>query len=605
MNKGISRRTFLSGMGVAAAGVAASSVLSGCSPSQRPEEGAAGGGGGDSSGRTWSFMTPPDPITDDQIANIKTCDVVVVGAGISGVPAAARAAELGANVICIEKQGTPVVTRPTGFSCFGSSKLKEQGVLYTEEDKERLIKDVWGGANGTSKQELVRLWADRSGEYADWLIPIIEAAGIPVTVGGFFGYYAHCETLEEAQARMRQDPFQVKDSYWNFYPVQHQFGSSKIPSIAMWSRESPEAMQKDADWLTPVVQHATKKGVNFVFNTRAVQLVREDGWEDDPSKRVTAIIAQNSDGTYVKYEAKKGIILATGGFDFDDEMLEAFYPIGLRMSRTWQKWFTGDGHKMAIWVGAQLGNYFNSHSMGTCSTAQVMKSEENMMPPEEVAMVIPWIEWNMPSTAMAPCLWVNNLGQRFINEETGYFMSMPAIDAQPEHMYWGVWDSEWKTKVKPHHMDRIVDGNDSDERMAANVEAGMAIKADTIDDLIRQMKVVDGEKFKQTLENYNAMAKAGKDNEFLKPAMYLSTIDTPPFYAAQMGGSWMTTVGGLVNDTEMHVLDNNHQIIPGLFAGGNPAGGFYGNIYAPQIPMSLSGSSMTFSWLAAESVVKG
>lgn len=602
--KGISRRTFVSGMGATAALFAAGGVLTGCSPKQS-QEGSGAGGAADSSGKTWSFLKPPAPITDKQIADTKTCDVLVIGAGISGIPAAARAAELGANVICIEKQGMPVMTRPTGFSCFGSSKLKELGVMCTEEEKERIIKDVWAGSNGTSKQELLRVWADRSGEYADWLIPIVEAAGIPVTVGGFFGYYAHCKTLEEAQSKMRADPFQIKDSYWNFYPVQHQFGSSKIPGVAMWSLDSPEAMKKDADWLTPLVKYSIGKGVNYVFNTRAVQLVREDGWKDDPSKRVTAVIAQNSDGTYVKYKATKGIIMATGGFDFDDEMLEAYYPIGLRMSRTWQKWFTGDGHKMAIWVGAKMDNSFVSHAMGTCSTAKVMKSKDNMMPPENVAMVIPWVEWNMPSTAMAPCLWVNDNGERFINEETGYFQSMPGIDAQPEHMYWGVWDSQWKTKVIPHYMDRIVDGNDSDERMAANVKAGMAIKADTIDDLIKQMQVVDGEKFKQTLNNYNAIAKAGKDTELLKPAKFLSTVDTPPFYAAQMGGSWMTTVGGVVIDTKMRVLDEKQKVIPGLFAGGNPAGGFYGNIYAPQIPMSLSGHSMTFSWVAAESVVKG
>lgn len=51
----------------------------------------------------------------------------------------------------------------------------------------------------------------------------------------------------------------------------------------------------------------------------------------------------------------------------------------------------------------------------------------------------------------------------------------------------------------------------------------------------------------------------------------MTTIDTPPFYAAEMGSSWMTTVGGLEIDTALHVLDVNRQAIPGLYAGGNPA----------------------------------
>lgn len=553
----------------------------------------------------YSFLVAPDPIDESLITETYTSDIVVVGAGISGIPAAAIAAEMGASVRCIEKQSIICSTRPTGYSAFGSEKLKEQGVMCTEEEKERMVLDVWGGSNATSNQKLVKLWADNSGAFADWLNPIVEDAGIPVTVGGFFGYYNHNETLEEAQEAMREDPLQVHDSYYQFYPLQHQFGSSTVPGISMWSQESTEAMYADADWLTPLYNYAVDQGVEFDFNTRGYYLEREEGWEDDPSKRVTAVIAQVDEDYYVRYEATKGIILATGGFDWDDDMVDAFYPIGLRMCRTWQTWMTGDGHKMAWWVGGKVDDQYTAHSMGTCAPAMYMLSEDKMTPSESEMHVTPWQEWNMPSTAMAPCLWVNNNGERFINEEVGYFMSMTRIDAQPEHMYWGVWDSEWQTKIEPHHMDRIMDGNDDEERMAANVEAGMAIMADTIDELIEQMGLDDdaAETFKETLENYNAMCEAGEDSEFYKPSEYLSTVDTPPYYAAQMGGSWMTTCGGVVVDTDLHVLDTNDKVIPGLYAGGNPAGGFYGNIYSPQIPMSLSGHSMTLSWLAAQNAV--
>jgi len=591
-SQGLTRRSFLIGAGA----TIAAGAVAGCTSAG--DDAAPAEAAGETAAKQWSWETPPAPISDDQITKTVTADVVVVGAGISGVPAAAIAAEMGATVQLIEKQGTICPTRPTGFSCFGSKLLKEQGVMCTEAEKEALIKDMWGGANATSKQELLRVWANESGAYADWLVPIVEGGGIKVTVGGFYGYYAHATTLEEAQAMMRESP-NLHDSYWTFYPLQHQFGSAPVPGVSMW------AGPQDVDWLTPVYNYATSKGAVCDFETTAVQLVREAGWETDPSKRVTAVIATDRDGNYVKYEAAKGVILATGGFDWNDEMIEAFYPIGFKGCRTWQTWFQGEGHKMAWWAGAKKSEQYTSHIMGTAATAQSMMSESRMMPPEAKAHVVPWREWNLPSTAMAPCLWVNNKGDRFINEETGYFMSFEPIATQPDSMYWGVWDSEWKTKVLPHKMDRLMDANDSDERMAANVEAGMAIKADTIDDLIAQMGVVDGEKFKKTLENYNAMCAAGKDNEFLKPAEYLTTIDKPPFYAAQMGGSWMTTCGGVEIDKEFHVLDENLEAIPGLYAGGNPAGGFYGNIYAPQVPMSLSGHSMTFSWLAAKNVVNG
>ena len=78
-------------------------------------------------------MALPEPIAEDEIIETLDCDVLVIGAGISGCPAAAIAAEKGANVICVEKGGAICVTRPTGMSWFGTKKLQEVGVLCTEE----------------------------------------------------------------------------------------------------------------------------------------------------------------------------------------------------------------------------------------------------------------------------------------------------------------------------------------------------------------------------------------------------------------------------------------------------------------------------------------
>ena len=90
-----------------------------------------------------------------------------------------------------------------------------------------------------------------------------------------------------------------------------------------------------------------------MFNTPGYYLEREEGWENDPTKRVIGAIAKGPDG-YIRIKASKGVLLCTGGFDWDDEMVDYYYPIGLRTCRTWQKWMTGDGHKMGIWVGGKM-----------------------------------------------------------------------------------------------------------------------------------------------------------------------------------------------------------------------------------------------------------
>ena len=614
MEGNLSRRSFIAGA-AATVGVGALAGAAGCAPAT--SAGPSDGTGAASAPSTIEFngqtlpasMAKPDPIAEDDIVETLECDVLVIGAGISGVPAASIAAERGAKVICVEKGATPCVTRPTGMSWFGTKKLQELGVLCTEEEKETIVKDIFGGANATSKQDIVRLWLDESGEAGDYLTDIIEASGIPVRVGGYYGYYKHLSSVEEAQQDMRETGGVFSDSYWNMYALQHQVGENDEPGVCLWGR--PDL--SDADWLTPVYEHAVEQGAEFVFNTTAEQLEREEGWESDPSKRVTGAICSGQDG-YVRINASKGVILATGGFDWDDDMVSHYYPIGLRTCRTWQKWMTGDGHKMGVWVGGKMedpGQYV-SHMMGTVAPAAVMRSETMMMETESTAFITPWKEWALPSNALAPVLYVNQKGERFMNEEIGYFMSGPMIDKQPNGLFWAFWDGESETKVIPHYFDRLVDGIDTDEHSEKMVEAGLLIKADTIDELIEQMNgaswdngAFDGEAFKRTLEHYNEMCRAGKDDDFYKPATWMTTIDTPPYYAAEMGSSWMTTVGGLEIDASLHVLDVARKPIPGLYAGGNPAGCFYGNIYAPQVPMSLSGHSTTLSYVAAKNCVDG
>lgn len=614
-NHTVSRRAFFKEAGVAAMGAAALTGLVGCS-APNESEGSLSSTGAPASDtiefngqKLPASMAKPAPIDESEIVDTVECDVLVIGAGISGCPAAAIASEQGADVVCVEKGAAICSTRPTGMSWFGTKKLKELGVLCTEEEKATIVRDVFGGANATSKQDIVKLWLDESGEAGDYLTDIIEASGIPVKVGGYYGYYKHFGTVAESQEDMKKTGGIYNDSYWNMYALQHQVGEGEEPGVCLWGRPD----MSDADWLTPIYQRAVDNGARFLFNTVAEQLEREEGWEDDPSKRVTGAIAKGPDG-YTRIVARKGVILATGGFDWDDEMVRYYYPIGLRTCRTWQQWMTGDGHKMGVWVGAKMedpGQYV-SHMMGTVAPAAVMRSETMMMETETSAFITPWKEWALPSNALSPVLYVNQKGERFMNEEIGYFMSGPTIDKQPNGLFWAFWDGESQTKVKSHYFDRLVDGIDTPEHSEMMVEAGLLIKADTIDELIEKMNgeawdngAFDGETFKETLKHYNELCAAGEDTDFYKPNMWMTTIDTPPFYAAEMGSSWMTTVGGLEIDASLHVLDVKRQPIPGLYAGGNPAGCFYGNIYAPQVPMSLSGHSTTLSYVAAKNCVAG
>lgn len=150
------------------------------------------------------------------------------------------------------------------MSWFGTKKLKELGVLCTEEEKAVIVKDIFGGANATSKQDIVRLWLDESGEAGDYLIDIIEASGIPVRVGGYYGYYKHFDTVTEGAEDMKKTGGIYNDSYWNMYALQHQVGENETPGVCLWGR--PDL--SDADWLTPSTNMLLMPAPNFCSTRR-------------------------------------------------------------------------------------------------------------------------------------------------------------------------------------------------------------------------------------------------------------------------------------------------------------------------------------------------
>lgn len=590
--EGLSRRAFLTGVG-ALAGAAAAATVSGCAPSGSAGQASPGASSPapasqadealSSTGeqKKWSWETPPEPVPEDKIVRTVDAEVVVVGSGISGMTAAMKAAEMGASVQVIEKLESYPPLHPTGFAAVNSRLLKEKGATT---DRSKLIQDIMGTVNVfRGKQDIVSVWVDRSGEFADWVEGILKDDGIPLQVGGFEAYYLHIDKVDDAPLNMPDEAM-----YYNFWPLQHQYGSSPMAGVGL------AVDAHEDDYMGTYRRYAEKNGAVFNFKTEAKQLVQ------DESGRVTGVVAVNPDGDYELFNASKGVYLATGGFDYDDEMLEAFFPIGLRMCKTFQTWFTGDGHKMAMWAGAQMEDTCTAHTLGSLAVEDDFEKNFSSMDQAQ-----PWQEWVRGGNAMSPCLWVNTLGQRFMNEEIGYFDSAFQIDQQPGRRYWALWDADWQNKIVGHYMGRFMDDGDSPERNAECVKNGWTLEADTLEELADKMGVPK-DTFLATVEHYNELCAKGEDPDFLKPAMYMKTsLDTPPYYACLRGNAFMTTTGGVAIDAQMHILDADKKPIPGLYAGSNPAGGCFADTYWHTIPMSLSGTSMTLSMVAAENIVNG
>ena len=301
--------------------------------------------------------------------------------------------------------------------------------------------------------------------------------------------------------------------------------------------------------------------MEIIYDTKAEQLIRED----DNKGRVTGVIASKmADGSYVKFVAKQAVVLATGDFSNDKEMLAAYCPMVLPLvgyeqgeidyntSFNLTGIYGGDGQKMGLWVGAAWQHAY----------------------PNAPMMQGAW------GGSHEPCgfhmgLNVNMNTERYQREDISAPYSSNHLLSQPGNVAYGIWTANYPQAIldKGHEwysfgMDYTLPPLTPDELVAmwdAGVETGAYFKADTLDDLAKQLGL-DAAKLKEVVARYNELCDKGVDEDFYKNPDFLVKIDEAgPFYAAQNYAMFMTVMGGLRTSKDMEVCDENDQPIPGLF----------------------------------------
>ena len=311
--KEMSRRDLFKIGGVAAAGAMGASMLAGCSPSgeKKTEGGNAAADdkkvndiAGHYRAGTPSFLSAPEPITD--IKETKEYDIVIVGAGAAGVPAAISAKEAGATVALIQKEATAISqgNTATGILLDGSDPAGVSAVVST------LLKEHQFRGNRAQ----VELWAKNSGEAITWIFDLAQKVGAQVS-----------DTTKKWTSTVQTV---------NGYPLSYlsiDFGPKPYNT---------------GDGMRALADYAEEQGVEIFYSTEAKQLV------GDAESGITGVIAKGADGN-VQFNAKKGVILSAGDYQNDDEMMDYYLPDLHYLGRK-QNNKTGDGIKMAVWAGGQI-----------------------------------------------------------------------------------------------------------------------------------------------------------------------------------------------------------------------------------------------------------
>lgn len=469
----------------------------------------------------YEFEIPPDPIPSSDIRKEVNTQVVVIGAGIAGLSAAISAAEAGANTILIEK--TAAVQARGHDNAFIGSRL--QGELGISVDKEEIILNLMKYGANKPDQRLIRMWAEGSGKTADWLMDMTDAAGLEVIINHY----------------PPPPAFNNKIEYYPQYPVTHHYHNERPIAKCM-------------------LVNALKKGVDVHFKTRAVQLQREK------KGRVTGVITQNAAGEYLQFNASKAVILCTGDYGNNSEMMAKYCPQSAYLAPMIPT-STGEGHMMAMWIGAVM----------------------------EPGPHTPMIHGPAGPLLSSAFLQVNLLGKRFQNEDVPIQSNVNAVERQPGRITWQVFDSRYPEEL-PYlgiGLGKIIVAT---EKVQQEVEK-VAIKADTIEELAVKLKLpVDA--FKATVERYNNLARAGKDLDFGKRPDRLFPIDSPPYYAGRSGYSLLAVMGGLNVNEQLQPLDKDWAVIPGMYLAGNTMGNRFAVDYPTMCPGLSHGMAIHFGRVA-------
>jgi fumarate reductase flavoprotein subunit len=140
------------------------------------------------------------------------------------------------------------------------------------------------------------------------------------------------------------------------------------------------------------------------------------------------------------------------------------------------------------------------------------------------------------------------------------------------------------------------------ENVKAYIEKGYIRSAETLEELADKIEVPK-DNFLKTVARYNELAQLGEDLDFGKRAACLTTVEKPTFYAAPLGTALLVTLGGLKINEQLQVLDEEQNVIPGLYAAGNASGSYYANDYCVNLPGNSHGRAFTFGYLAGKNVV--
>jgi len=458
-------------------------------------------------------------------------DVLIVGYGAAGANAAIASHDAGARALIIEKLGFP-----------GGNSGVCAGAMVIPESLEEAIPYYRALSFGTADEEMIRSFAE-------------EMIGIP-------------RLLTELGIE-----FKVRRTEPAYFP---SFLGGQVKRIQV----SPTG----ADGFRILQNLVQGQKVEVLMETPATALIQ------NPKTREVIGVKARRRGKEITILARRGVILACGGYEYNRQMLADFhFPGATDYMFPWgTPGNTGDGIKLASEVGAALWHIASvewgafcarkpSQRFGTAVGAGLGRA----MPEGSFVFVNKYGKRFMPENTSlihrkAP------LEVLFFDHERAEYRNLPAymvfdetyrrrgpVASTQEH-----FREMWGGPVGYPAVHKIYEWSGDNQ---AEIDQGWVFRGDTLADLAGKIGA-DAPALEETVRHFNQACKEGRDPQFGRPGKSLAPLETPPFYALELALTLVNTQGGPRHNKDCRVLDFSNRPIPRLYAAGE-VGSFFGFLY--------------------------
>lgn len=531
---------------------------------------------------------------------MEACDILVIGSGSAACSAALRAAHGGLKVLVIEKSewlGGASAMSGSGIWIPANHVAAAAGLTDSRQEAIDYLRAV--SPEGWGEEEDVRwsAFAQRAPDMLRFLSettpldfrlinepdPFVEAPG-----GKAFGRMVSPKPLSRRllgsfAGRLRRSTLPHSFTYQEIVDLDlyhHPFraGLKLWPKLA-W-RWLTDAGGQGTALMVGLIKGCLDAGVTFLLETRAV------GLQQDASDRIIGVEVERH-GERRQVSAKQGVVIASGGFEWDPEMRKRHFPgpfdrIGSPSSNE------GDGQKLAASVGAELARMDQANVYPCLPTRYQGKPH------------------GLPMTFQAEphSIVVNRNAQRFVSENDfniGEAIDAREADGSPVHLpCYLVGDHRFLGTSWPF-------------RWYASYEPGWVKQAGTLAELARMLDLPVGA-LEETVRRWNGFCAAGRDTDFQRgenrwedykahgPGNRLKPIDQPPYIGMTLNRSILGTKGGARTNERGQVLRGDGSVIAGLYAAGlamaNPIG-----TRAVGAGTTI-GPNMTWGYICAETILQ-